>query len=250
VPRGFRFRAGISFCLADLAVRERVHLRRQSRGKTLRFRERLPVLDTLPSSPTPRARGPETSRVPRARTPPDAIPMRLMRAAGRRRDDSWWRRLAGSAHRRRSAPLRPLVLRAEGLPSLGRAFRVARGSRDVASQPAMRSTDFCTPKPFRTRAPALACRPSERPMNRPPSLPKPFGSVPVRANVRFARALSPPPSFPQGRREKPASNGSGPFDANEAGENCASRRASRFRARGDGSRGRCLPSVAAVLARF
>ncbi len=52
----------------------------RARGDVAGLERRSPCSDTLPSCRNPRARGPETSRVSRARTPPDAIPLRLARA--------------------------------------------------------------------------------------------------------------------------------------------------------------------------
>jgi len=117
----------------------------------------------------------------------------------------------------------------------------------------MRSTDFCTPKPFHQSTRGSRRFPSAAPFaaafgvasgrSRP-------GAFRRRARPRERLDRRPfaccffssfPPGFPQGRRRNRASGSSGPPDANEAGEKCASRRASHFGARIFAHRGVVFP---------
>jgi len=109
----------------------------------------------------------------------------------------------------------------------------------------MRPIDFCTPKPFQLEH---SCSASSQRSDR---LPVRCLSALARGSLSFrslaapcssARTSSSRAASPVRRRAEQAPGGSGPPDANETGENRASRRVSHFSARRIHARGRFVPS--------
>jgi len=109
----------------------------------------------------------------------------------------------------------------------------------------MRPIDFCTPKPFQLEhsCSALSQRSDHMPVRCLSALAR--GSLSFRclaAPCSSARTSSSRAASPVRRRAEQAPGGSGPPDANETGENRASRRVSHFSARRIHMRGRFFPS--------
>jgi hypothetical protein len=110
----------------------------------------------------------------------------------------------------------------------------------------MRPIDFCTPKPIPLEHSCFSSLPSAANCLLVRGL-----SAPARVSLSSRNLAAPCPSTrtsssrtgsPVRRRASRAPGGSGPPDADETGENRASRRASHFSVRSIHARGRFLPS--------
>jgi len=156
--------------------------------------------------------------------------------------------LAGPARHAR----RRRFLRARSRVSEGGALFLFQSSR-----PAMRPIDFCTPKPFPTRAPVTFRRfPAQRSMRFMASRSRSALSGARRSRIAHFRSLSAPcppartslfaqPASPSEDAAEPGTGKLGPPGADETGEIRASRRVSHFGDRlDDTSRWRFLPPSA------
>jgi len=85
---------------------------------------------------------------PRARTPPDAIPMRLARAASSLSVSPWLEGASRLAHRVRSTSSRPLVWRVHDSFELDRAFPRCAWERPRASRPTAAFDRLLHSEPF------------------------------------------------------------------------------------------------------